>query len=53
MLIESSKFKNNHMKNFRHVFKIDVESYKAGIYLVSLVVDGSVIETSKLNVLKN
>ena len=53
MLIESSNLKNIRMKNFRHVFKIDVESYKSGVYLVSIVVDGSVIETSKLNVLKN
>jgi len=31
----------------------DLSTYKPGIYLISLVVDGSLIETSKLNVLKN
>ena len=41
------------ISNHRHVFKIDVEAYTPGIYLVSLIVDGYVIETSKLNILKN
>jgi len=37
--------------DFRHVYKMDCEVYKTGTYILTLVVDGSNIESKKLNVM--
>ena len=39
-------------QNLRYLSKMNCENYKAGIYLLSLVVDGKVIETTKLSIVK-
>jgi len=41
------------ISNYRYLYKIDCEQYQSGIHLLSLVVDGKVVETAKLSIVKD
>lgn len=40
------------VSNYRHLYKVDSESYNAGMYFASLIVDGTNVESIPLNIIK-
>ena len=38
--------------SFRNVYKINCNDYTTGVYLINLIVDGSIVETSQLNIVQ-
>ena len=38
------------VSTYKYLSKLNVENYTPGIYLLSLVVDGAVVETVKLSI---
>lgn len=41
------------VSKYKYVYRLNCDSYHSGIYFVSLIVDDSIVETSKLNVMQN
>jgi len=40
------------VSNYRHLYKLSLQNYKSGMYLLSLVVDGSLVQTEQINIHK-
>lgn len=50
--LKGQKVAQYNLGSFRNVYKINCSDYTTGIYLINLIVDGAIVESSQLNIIQ-